>query len=109
MQIGEYVLFDRLLDTYGSLLTERQLAAAVLHVREDLSLSEIAVEMGITKQAVSDALATARAKLDDYEKKLGLLALQDEYEGLMTLITQKENDEDIVRQAKAVEALLKTK
>ena len=109
MQIGEYVLFDRLLDTYGSLLTERQLAAAVLHVREDLSLSEIAVEMGITKQAVSDALATARAKLDDYEKKLGLLALQDAYEGLMTLITQKENDEDIIRQAKAVEALLKTK
>ena len=109
MQIGEYVLFDRLLDTYGSLLTERQLAAAVLHVREDLSLSEIAQELGITKQAVSDALATARAKLDDYEKKLGLLALQDEYEGLMTLITQKEKDEEIIRQAKAVEALLKTK
>ena len=42
-----------LLDTYGSMLTEKQYDTLSLYYDEDLSLSEIAENMGITRQALS--------------------------------------------------------
>ena len=63
-----------LYDCYGALLTERQRRIAVLRYFDDWSLSEIAVELGITRQAVNDAMKKTVAQLAEYERKLGLLA-----------------------------------
>ncbi|MBQ7847547.1 MAG: DNA-binding protein, partial [Clostridia bacterium] len=41
-----------LLDFYGELLTERQRELADLYYNDDLSLSEVAEECGITRQGV---------------------------------------------------------
>ena len=71
MKLDDYVRLNQLYDLYGKLLTERQYEVMRLHVCDDLSLFEISEAMGITRQAVSDALNTARTKLEDYERRLG--------------------------------------
>ena len=60
----------QLFDLYGALLTETQREICESYYLYDLSLSEIAEEKNITKQAVSDALKTSRELLDAYEEKL---------------------------------------
>lgn len=61
-----------LLDFYGPLLTEHRRELMRLYCEEDLSLAEIAEQMGITRQGVNDAVQKARRQLMDYEAKLGL-------------------------------------
>ena len=60
----------QLWDAYAPLLTDVQREICEKYYLYDLSLSEIAEEKGITKQAVSDALKTCRELLDSYEEKL---------------------------------------
>ncbi len=62
-----------LLDFYSALLTPRQKQIAELYYAEDMSLSEIAEEMEITRQGVRDALKKAENQLYDTEDKLGLV------------------------------------
>ena len=62
-----------LLDFYSALLTPRQKQIAEMYYQEDMSLSEIAEEMGITRQGVRDALKKAENQLFDTEDKLGLV------------------------------------
>ena len=45
-----------LFDYYGDLLTERQKICFDMHYNQDLSLSEIAQELSISRQAVHDTL-----------------------------------------------------
>lgn len=62
-----------LLDFYGELLTERQRSCYDLHVNEDLSLSEIAEQSGISRQGVWDNIRRAEQTLRDVEEKTGLV------------------------------------
>ena len=66
------VELNYLMDFYGPLLTEHRRELMRLYCEEDLSLAEIAEQLGITRQGVSDALKKARFQLEDYEEKLGL-------------------------------------
>ena len=62
-----------LCDFYGKLLTDRQREITELYTQENYSLAEIAEELGISRQAVHDALRSARRALSGYEEKLGLV------------------------------------
>jgi predicted DNA-binding protein YlxM (UPF0122 family) len=62
-----------LYDFYGKLLTVKQADILELYCNEDLSLGEVATELGITRQAVYDAVKRAEKILDSYEEKLGLM------------------------------------
>ena len=61
-----------LLDCYGELMTDRQRDVAELYYNDDLSLSEIADDMGITRQGVRDLIKRAEGNLQTFEEKLGL-------------------------------------
>jgi hypothetical protein len=61
-----------LLDFYGDMLTQKQHDFLVYYYNEDLSLSEIAENEGITRQGVRDAIKRAEVQLFEMEKKLGL-------------------------------------
>ena len=63
-----------LLDFYGELLTDKQRECYDLHVNEDLSLSEIAEQSGISRQGVWDNIRRAEAALRQTEEKTGLAA-----------------------------------
>ena len=62
----------RLYTLYGPLLTEHQQRIVSLYHDHDLSLGEIADEVGVSRQAVYDTLSRAEAALTDYEARLGL-------------------------------------
>lgn len=63
-----------LYDFYGELLTERQRQIYEGVVYENLSLTEIAAEEGISRQGVHDIVKRCDKTLADYEKKLNLVA-----------------------------------
>ena len=73
MKIDEITRQSLLYDFYGALLTERQRGVMELYHEENLSLAEIAAEMGISRQGVHDALKKAERALKEYETKLGLV------------------------------------
>lgn len=62
-----------LTDYYGAFLSENQRELILMSADEDLSLSEIAQQRGISKQGVRDALICGENKLCDMEAKLGLI------------------------------------
>ena len=63
-----------LYDFYGSLLNKAQNEVMALYHEDDMSLSEIAEELGQTRQAVHYTLRKAEKALGAYEEKLGLVA-----------------------------------
>ena len=63
-------LFDR----YGALLTDHQREVLDLHLRSDWSLAEIAGHQGTSRAAVHDIVRRSTRSLEDYERRLGLLA-----------------------------------
>lgn len=60
-----------LFDYYGELLTERQRSCLDLRYNQDLSLGEIAQELGVSRQGVFDNLSRAEALLHNMEEKTG--------------------------------------
>lgn len=87
-----------LLDFYGELLTEKQRDCFDMHYNEDLSLSEIAEQLGISRQGVWDNIRRAESALQEIEAKTGLIrrftgsqnrlrCLADRMEELKTLTT----------------------
>lgn len=63
-----------LLDFYGDVLTQRKKDALDFYYNQDMSLSEIAEEMNISRQGVRDIIKKAEDELSFYEEKLGLAA-----------------------------------
>ena len=62
-----------LLDFYGELLTDKQRECFDLHYNEDLSLSEIADQLGISRQGVWDNIRRAETAMKEIEEKTGLI------------------------------------
>ena len=61
-----------LLDFYGDVLTERKKEVLDMYYNEDLSLSEIADQIGISRQGVRDLIKKAEEEIFFLEEKLGL-------------------------------------
>ena len=84
-----------LLDIYGKLLTQKQYKLLDDHYNNDLSLSEIAENENITRQAVRDNLKKGENNLFEYEEKLGFMRkeiMQEEsIEAILSEITKIEN------------------
>ncbi len=60
-----------LLDFYGNMLTQKQREVIEYYYNDDLSLSEIAENEGITRQGVRDAIKRAESQLLEMEDRLG--------------------------------------
>lgn len=99
----EYIIL--LFDFYGPLLTEKQQRAINLHYENDLSLTEIAEHLNITRQAVYDLLKRSVALLEDYEKRLQLAGrfsqTRQELQSVYNLLNRTE-EPDVQDIAKAV-------
>lgn len=71
--IEKNVEISILCDLYGKLLTKKQLELLNDYYNNDLSLSEIAENNNITRQAVRDNIKKGEKKLFEYEEKLSFM------------------------------------
>lgn len=62
-----------LFDYYGELLTQRQRDCLDMRYNQDMSLGEIAQELGVSRQGVYDNLSRAENLLRNMEEKTGFL------------------------------------
>ena len=72
-ELGTVEYASMLYDFYGDLLSESQSEVMSMYHEDNLSLSEIAEELGMSRQAVHYTLKKAEKALNGYEAKLGLL------------------------------------
>ncbi len=85
-----------LLDMYGKLLTDKQYDVIDLYYNQNLSLSEIAEELGITRQGVRKSLVDAENKLFDFEEKLCFLKEKLERQEIVEKLIKMANDKEII-------------
>lgn len=66
------IRINDLYDFYYPLLTSKQQSYMSLYYHSDLSLSEIAEEFSVSRQAVYDTIKRTEQMLEEYEQKLML-------------------------------------
>ena len=79
---------------YGKLLTEKQYNYIDDYYDKDLSLSEIADNYSITRQAARDNIKKGEIKLFEYEEKLGIMK---------TTLKNEKTIEDVLMQIKEIQ------
>ena len=93
-----------LLDFYGEVLSERKRLVMEYYYNDDLSLGEIAEEIGISRQGVRDLIKKAGEELCFYEEKLGMAArfqrIQEEAGALLSLLESTGAEQKICNKAK---------
>ncbi len=87
-----------LYDFYGELLTEHQRKVFEDAVFNDLSLSEVAEDAGISRQGVHDLLKRVDKLLQEYENKLHLVekfrSIREEVESIEALTKDFDETKD---------------
>lgn len=85
-----------LYDFYGELLTEKQQEVIEFYYNQDLSLAEIAVHSGITRQGVRDCIKRAEFSLLEFERLLGLAKKFGQIRNSLDAIAEKAAEIDRV-------------
>ena len=83
----KYFKMSYLIDIYSSLLTDKQLKVLEYYYNDDISLSEIASMLNISRQGVYVTLKRAEKIISEYDDKLNLL---EKYERNIELIDKLE-------------------
>jgi hypothetical protein len=86
------VYLNNLFDIYESLLNDREKEIFSSYYEEDLSLSEIADNLSVTRNAVHKTIKTVEEKLLNYETKL---RIYDKKESIIKAIEDKDYDKII--------------
>jgi predicted DNA-binding protein YlxM (UPF0122 family) len=90
-------------DFYGPLLTARQQEVINLYYEQDWSLSEIASQYNITRQAVYDLVKRSERLLQEYEQRLHLVKrfqdTQAQIEEVYRLLNNADIDQDTIDRA----------
>ena len=71
--MDKHIQISMLCQIYGKLLTKKQYSALIDYYNNDLSLSEIAENYHITRQAVRDNIKKGECKLFELEEKLKMM------------------------------------
>ena len=94
-ELDKNLYVNRLIDLYGELLTDHQRNILELYYRYDLSLSEIAEQEEVSRNAVHDSLKKSIALLNNYEDKLKLLQKEDKLDKFFKEIKQNRSQEEL--------------
>lgn len=79
--VEKVIEMGMLFDFYGKLLSDIQYNSIDLYYIHDLSLSEIAENLKISRQGVHDAIKRAENNLYSFEEKLGLVKKFEDNKG----------------------------
>lgn len=81
-----------LFDYYGGMLTDKQSQCFDMRYNQDLSLAEIAEEMGVSRQAVCDTLNRTESLLRKMESKIGYVSKDLKIRSVLTKVVQMANE-----------------
>ena len=106
---------SQLFDLYGELLTDKKQEVMRLYYDDDMSLTEIAEELGVSRAAVHDSLQSSEKALREYEEKLGMLAdyknrekLLEEIKNELTKIKDAPGSDDNTSAVKRITKIIET-
>lgn len=85
----EFIYYNNLYDCYYKLLTEKQRIYFEEYYFNNLSLSEISENYGVSRNAVYKQIQITIEKLKEYEEKLNLLSRKEKLEKIITLEKDK--------------------
>ncbi len=88
---------NELYDAYQVLLTSKQKTYLELYYQEDLSLSEIAEQFEVSRNAVFDNIKRTEKLLEDYETKLQLLKKREIREEILDQMQVHTQDEQMMK------------
>lgn len=91
---------------YGNLLTEKQFEFIDDYYNNDLSLSEIAENNDITRQAVRDVIKKGENKLFEFEEKLSIMKKMQKQEKQIQNIIEELNKITNTSSDKKIEKIL---
>ncbi len=94
MELKELLEVSTLLNYYKNLLTDKQKEYLVEHLENDLSLSEIAKNNNVSRQAVHDNIKRAIIMLNEYEEKIGFYKKECEIEKMLLELKSKSTEEN---------------
>jgi predicted DNA-binding protein YlxM (UPF0122 family) len=86
MLLEQRVRFGELFDLYSSLLTEKQRTACEILLRGDLTIAELAVELGMTRQGANDLIKRSKDYMEEMERNLKLRDIRGRLESLSSII-----------------------
>jgi uncharacterized protein len=105
--LESFLQVSLLYDFYGALLTDKQRKCIEMHFLNDFSLSEIADEFGVSRQAIYDIINRTRQMLVDYEGKLGLVRrYQTEQECIQDIFSIMKNLPDDIKKKYQLEIVI---
>lgn len=94
MKVEENIFLAKLFDAYGALLSEGQRIIMSFYINDDYTITEIAENLKVSRQAVMDSISKADKKLRSYEEKLQFVkkidALSEENIKLKEKLSKKE-------------------
>ncbi|MGL4392870.1 MAG: YlxM family DNA-binding protein [Fusobacteriaceae bacterium] len=94
MELIELLEVGTLLSYYKNLLSEKQLVYLVEHIEQDMSLSEIARNHNVSRQAVFDNIKRGIKILNEYEGKIGFYKKECEIESMLQKLKEKSLEEN---------------
>lgn len=80
---------------YGVLLTDKQQSIFESYYEQDFSLSEIAENLNVSRNAVWDTLKKVIDKLEEYENKLNLYQYDVNLEGKLNKLKKYTNEDGL--------------
>ena len=105
--LESFLQVSLLYDFYGALLTDKQRKCIEMHFLNDFSLSEIADEFGVSRQAIYDIINRTRQMLVDSEVKLGLVRrYQTEQECIQDIFSIMKNLPDDIKKKYQLEIVI---
>lgn len=95
--------YNTLFGYYGALLTEKQQIIFEEYYGEDYSLSEIAAEHNVSRNAIHDTIKKVLNSLDEFETKLGLYDKDQKLNKLFKEYETKENCLELIKKIQEME------
>lgn len=89
MKVEEKNVLINLFDAYGGLLSDGQKEIMEAYINDDFTLSEIAENLEVSRQAVKDSINKAEKKLFEMEEKLAFVKKIDNLNNEIDSLKQK--------------------
>ena len=107
MTLDNNLRIIKLIDCYGKLLTDKQYDIMSNYYFDNLSLSEIGDNFGISRQAVSDCVNKSIKILENFEDKLNVIAVHSDISDRLEEVRKCLTNDNLINKLDEVIELLK--